>query len=674
MTSIPKQQPQIQEEVQDDELEIDLLQLAKSVLKRMKLCVAICGAAIVCGLLYCFLATPIYQASCRILVDKDKLDLAQGGRSSLSSRDFITTQIKLMTSEHILAPVFKHFDFASKPEYANAREPLKIFEKKIQIKQQPNTSLIDVTFKDKDAELSASVTNYLAQTFVNDAKTRTMSYYDRGLKQLREELITMEKQRLEAVGKVNDFKTLHNMISVNTEISMLIAELKELQTSLATTKQSVATNQAAVASLESLKKSGQKFGSLHGRNLVPSRRTSGQTAEDDVTTSLISMQAQLEGAKALLPQLEKEVAEAEAKLKSLDRLADEYKVLNDNLAASEKAYRLVLDRIASLEVQKSAIAGIDTAFQIVVPATKPNKASHPAKAKTMIIVALAAGVLSVLLCVMLELLDKSLKTRQDFEKASRLPVIGEIPYVNGRKNFVTRDAPGSAAAESFRSLRTMLSLSAGTRDAKLIAITSPMPREGKSFISLNLAASCAQAGKRVLLVDSDLRHRALTEQLCREDSAQQGLSSLLAGAPGARPCSDLVVKPFDGLSLDFMPAGPAATNPSELLASEITRNTFEDFASNYDLVIVDTAPVLTFSDTPILSAVPSMNFLLVGRLYETEKRQMSEAVKTLRSVNSTLIGTVIELGEKDSPTGSGYGSETAKGTQRPWYKKLLRSA
>jgi Mrp family chromosome partitioning ATPase len=134
------------------------------------------------------------------------------------------------------------------------------------------------------------------------------------------------------------------------------------------------------------------------------------------------------------------------------------------------------------------------------------------------------------------------------------------------------------------------------------------------------------------------------------------------------------VKPFDGLSLDFMPAGPAATNPSELLASEITRNTFEDFASNYDLVIVDTAPVLTFSDTPILSAVPSMNFLMVGRLYETEKRQMSEAVKTLRSVNGTLIGTVIELGEKDSPTGSGYGSETAKGTQRPWYKKLLRSA
>jgi receptor protein-tyrosine kinase len=289
-------------------------------------------------------------------------------------------------------------------------------------------------------------------------------------------------------------------------------------------------------------------------------------------------------------------------------------------------------------------------------------------------VALAAGVLSVLLCVMLELLDKSLKTRQDFEKASRLPVIGEIPYVNGRKNVVTRDAPGSAAAESFRGLRTMLSLSAAAKDAKLIAITSPMPREGKSFISLNLAASCAQAGKRVLLVDSDLRHRALTEQLCRENSARQGLSSILAGALGASSYGDLVVKPFDGLSLDFMPSGSATQNPSELLASENTRNTFEDFARNYDVVIVDTAPVLAFSDTPILSAVPSMNFLMVGRLYETEKRQMAEAVKTLRSVNGPLIGTVVELGEKDAPTGSGYVSETAQDTKRPWYKKLLRCA
>ncbi|HBZ57574.1 MAG TPA: hypothetical protein DEO49_00275 [Sutterella sp.] len=675
MTSTPKQQPKALEEIQDEELEIDLLQLAKSVLKRMKLCVAICGAAIVCGLLYCFLATPIYEANCRILADKDKLDLAQGGKSSLSSRDFITTQVKLMTSEHILTRVFNHFDFGSRPEYQNAKEPLKSFEKKIQVKQQPNTSLIDVTFKDKDAELSARVANYLAQTFVNDAKTRTTNYYDRGLKQLREELRSMEKQRLEAVGKVNDFKTLHNMISVNTEMSLLVDKLKEQQTSLATAKQSVATSQAAVASLESMKKSGLKAGSIPARIQASSRTPAGQAAGSDAETSLIAMQAQLEGTKNLLPQLENEVAETEAKLKSLDKLADEYKVLDDNLKSSEKAYQLVLQNIATLQVQKSAIAGIDTAFQIVVPATKPNKAAHPAKAKIMIIVALAAGVLSVLLCVMLELLDKTLKTRQDFEKTTRLPVFGEIPRVGetsrGHKDFVPCVDPGSAAAESFRSLRTMLSLSAFAREAKLIAVTSAATGEGKSFISLNLAMSCAQTGKRVLLVDSDLRHRSLTEQLCGENSARQGLSSILAGAS---PCSDLIVKPFDGISLDFMPSGPAAPNPSELLASENTRNTFEDFARSYDIVIVDTAPVLAFSDTPILSAVPSMNFLMVGRLYETEKSQMAEAIKTLRSVNGTLIGTVIELGEKDSPTGSGYSSETAQRNQRPWYKKLLGCA
>lgn len=702
---------------EDDVVEIDLFQLIQAVLKRWKLCATICGGAIALGLVYCFTATPMYQANCRMLLEQGKLNISQiqnvytreseGGNNR---KDFITTQIQLITSDNILKRVYDHFKFAEKPAYANAVEPLKILEKKIEIKQVPNTSILDLGFKDPDPKLSADVTNYIAREFINDANSRMAGFSAMGLNRMTEELHTMEKNRLDAIKRINDFKQKNDILSMDMASRIAIERANHLHSQQFSTRQSIISQETTLNAIREWKQSGRKLDNLpefFNKGMVSqlkSQRIDAQASlirtmqdlgpahkrvatqrqvialidkaiDSEIENILASMQAGFEKSKRRLAVLDAEVAKADAHLKSIQLIHDEYKLLADNLSASEGAYRKVLHRVTDLTIANSADTSMNGSFQVIVPAVPPARAAYPQKAKIMIIVALASGVLSVLICVMLELLDASVKNRQDVEKASRVPVFGTIPFVgdakDGRVAFVSYEAPKSAAAEAFRGLRTSLSLSALAREARLIAITSAAPGEGRTFAALNLATSYAKAGKRVLLVDCDMRSRRLTSLVSEAQKENAGLSSLLAGTIGVEKLSTVVRKPFADLPLEFLPSGPLAPNAAELLAGEQTSALFEMLARSYDIVIIDTAPVLSVSDTPILAAVPDMNFLIMGRLYQTQKKDLTAAVNTLAGVNGSIIGTIMLQNE-------GADAETlgapAGARRTPWYKRILKRA
>ncbi len=719
----------------NDLMEIDLVGLAKSVLKRWKLCAALCGTVVVLGLLYCFMATPVYLASCRMLVEAGSLKVtkidevydSEFGRDSGSRRDFINTQMKLMTSDHILARLYEKFDFAKKPEFLNAREPLAKIADLIEVKQVPNTSLVDIGFKDPDARFSAEVSNYLANEYIDDARQRSTGFSERGLEKLRDELVNMERERFEAIAKLNNFKKLHDMLSVQTENDLLVARLTALDKALVDAKESVANAQGAVAAIDEWKRRGLRLDSIPEairnptltsfktarlqaqatlvkslQDYGPSHRTvqtqrqviakMDQAIVDETENSLISIQAKAQEAAVRLKLVEKEIAEATEKLKGLDQMADAYRVLEDNLKAKEKSYQYVLGRVGELQIAKSADAGSGGTFQVIVPATPPHRAAYPQKAKTMAVLILASVVLSVLICLVLELLDKTVKTREEFEACAKLPIFGEIPYAgkSERVDFVGYDEPKGPVAEAFRALRTSLSLSPASSKAKLLAVTSSVPGEGKSFVAMNLALTYARGGKRVLLVDCDMRRRRLTQLVLGDKAEATGLSSLLAAAAAttAQSVEALTVKPFDDLNLAFLPAGPTPPNPVELLGAETTPAFFASLADRYDMVIVDTAPVLLVSDTLNLSTVPGLRYLVVGQRYKTEKRQIEETCDAMRRVDAALVGTVLQQSEKAKDEagygsdygygsrygyGYGYGAESA-GVKKPWYQKLLKKA
>lgn len=685
----------------DDRLEIDLVGLLDAVLKRWKLCAAVCGTTILLGLLYCFMAKPVYLATCRMLVEAGNLKVttidevydSSLGRDSGSRRDFLNTQMQLMKSDHILARIFERFEFSKRPEFMESREPLKQLGDLIEIKQVPNTNLIDIGFRDPDPKFSAEVSNVLANEYINDSRQRSTGFSERGLEKLRDELVNMERERFKAIEKLNDFKRLHDMLSVQTENDLLVSRLTALDGALVSAKQAVANAEASVAAIDEWKRRGLRLDSIPEaiqnptlanfkvvrlqaqatlvkslQDFGPSHRTvltqrqviekMDQAIADETENSLISIRAKAEEARIRQGLVEKEIADATEALKALDQIADSYRVLEDNLRAAEKSYQYVLGRVGELQIAKSADAGAGGTFQVIVPATPPLRAAYPQKVKIMLVLALGSVILSVLVCLVLELLDKTVKTREEFESSAKLPVFGEIPFAGKgeRVDFVGLDDPKGPVAEAFRALRTSISLSPSSSRSKLLAVTSSVPGEGKSFVALNLALTYARGGKRVLLVDADMRRRRLTQLLMKDRTEEGGLSSLLAGTASADALQELVVTPIEKSKLAFLPAGPTPPNPVELLSAEGTNGLFATLEQAYDIVIVDTAPVLLVSDTINLSAVPGVSCLVVGTLFRTERKQLADTCEALARVNAKVIGTVMQQSEKMASKGRyGYG-------------------
>ncbi|HAT4252907.1 TPA: CpsD/CapB family tyrosine-protein kinase [Clostridium perfringens] len=204
-------------------------------------------------------------------------------------------------------------------------------------------------------------------------------------------------------------------------------------------------------------------------------------------------------------------------------------------------------------------------------------------------------------------------------------------------------------AESYRTLRTNIQYSSFDKPIKSIVITSSEPGEGKSTTSSNLALSFAQEGKKVILIDCDLRKPVLHKEF--QISNSRGLSEFLIGNV---EFSKVVYKHESGLHV--LPSGLVPPNPAEMLASMAMEHLLTQLEEKYDYIILDTPPVNAVTDSKILSTKVDGTILVVKYGY-TKKDAVMEAVKGLRAVNSNIIGTVFN------------GEENKRGKYYHYYKK-----
>ncbi|PTQ51207.1 MAG: Tyrosine-protein kinase Wzc [Brockia lithotrophica] len=217
-------------------------------------------------------------------------------------------------------------------------------------------------------------------------------------------------------------------------------------------------------------------------------------------------------------------------------------------------------------------------------------------------------------------------------------MIGRISRIRAAKDerqaqLVSWDDPTSPEAEAFRSLRTNLQFAAAARPYRSLLVTSSVPGEGKSLVSANLGVVFAQAGKKVLLVDADLRRPTLHKYL--RTSNRVGLTNVLVGAHSLSSAIQELRIP----GLSFLPSGPVPPNPGELLGSQIMHQLVEQLSNRFDLVFLDTPPVLFMSDARLLA--PSVDgALLVVRWKFARRDLVKKAVQLLRLTNTHIYGVV----------------------------------
>ena len=343
---------------------------------------------------------------------------------------------------------------------------------------------------------------------------------------------------------------------------------------------------------------------------------------------------------ALLIAREK-LTEARAKQADLENKLAEHETLKDELEMLKQTKEHLDEN--TREVQRVVREQNAVRIEIAQKAVQPLERSSPRllllPACVMLALALAIG-----FAVGLEMLDTSVRTPQDIVRHLSLPLLGTVPDVDDEEvdieqvETAVRAAPHSMVAEAFRTIRTNLQFSAPVDRQRTLLITSPRPEDGKTAIACNLAASIALAGRRVLLVDANLRRPAIHR--IYPDIGAEGLSNFLVGGADL----DGLIRKTDVANVDVIGSGPMPPNPAELLNGALAGEFLKNALSRYDQVIIDTPPVLLASDASVLASRVD-GVILVCRAKDNSRGQALRSLSLLDRVNASVFGGILNCAQ-----------------------------
>ncbi|GAA4771936.1 MULTISPECIES: GumC family protein [Flavobacterium] len=312
-----------------------------------------------------------------------------------------------------------------------------------------------------------------------------------------------------------------------------------------------------------------------------------------------------------------------------------------------------------------ALAGTAPNSKVVDKAYSTGIPVSP-KGSLVYLVGLMMGVLIPFAIIYLKnLMDTKVKDRHDLDWLG-IPFVGDVPHSDSNNEIIQSDSRTSSA-EAIRIVRTNLEFilnNVSTDKAKTIFLTSTVPKEGKTFITMNLAATIAISGKKVLLIGMDIRNPKLDEYVSLPG---RGLTNYLS--TNGADIHDYIVKQKGYECFDIIPAGVIPPNPAELLMSKKVELMFEDLKKEYDYIIVDTAPVSLVTDTLLISKNAD-SFIYVVRANYLHK-PMLKTLEVLHRENK-LPNLCVLLNDTDTINGYGYGyGYGVEVENKPWYKKLF---
>jgi capsular exopolysaccharide synthesis family protein len=278
---------------------------------------------------------------------------------------------------------------------------------------------------------------------------------------------------------------------------------------------------------------------------------------------------------------------------------------------------------------------------VVSPATRPSVPILPQTVRNTLLAAAVGAMLGVGLAFLIEYLDDTVKTPEDLQLAS-LSVVGIVQRVNhhdksGTPQVFTLSQSRSLAAEAYRTLRTNLQFSSLDRPLRSLVVTSAVATEGKTTTAANLAVVMAQAGKRVVLVDADLRRPSAHKVFGLSNGT--GLTIALVEEPSAL---NGYLQETEIENLRVLSAGPVPPNPQELLGSQRMEELLDKLEEVADVVVLDTPPTLVVADANVLAARAD-GVLLIVNTGHTRRAAVQRAAEGLRQVGANLLGGVLNM-------------------------------
>jgi capsular exopolysaccharide synthesis family protein len=553
------------------------------------------------------------------------------------------------------------------------------FHDAMKVKTVRNTRIIEISFRSPDPVLAASVVNNIVSTYVEDNyRTRyesTMQASDWLAKQISDLQMRVETSQ----EKLVRYQRENGMLGIDEKQNIITQKLDDLNKSFTDAQADRITKQAAyetakAGKFDQLAESANGIGSslrqqeailraqyaqltttfgpnypktLELKNQIDQTERSIQAENQRALTRL---EESFTAAGAREAMLGKALNQQKVEANQLNEKAIEYSILKRDLDANRTLYEGLLQKLKEAGVA----AGLKSSnIRIVDNARVPTVPVVPNTTRNLMMSLLVGLLAGVALAILLETLDTTVRTSEEAQALTALPSLGFIPHstllnashparridstahsLDGHA-LIAQIRPNSEVAESFRSLRTSILLSSAVKKPRLIMFTSPMPQEGKTTTSVNMAIVLAQRGGKVLLIDADLRRPGIHRAFGCPNSI--GLSSVLAGLESF----EKVIQNHEPISnLSIMPTGPTPPHPAELLGSDRMQELLAQLSRLYDHIILDSPPVNLVTDPAVLSQYMDAVFLVV-RSGKTSKNALRHATDQLSQIKAPLIGLVV---------------------------------
>ncbi|TFZ03185.1 polysaccharide biosynthesis tyrosine autokinase [Ramlibacter henchirensis] len=465
------------------------------------------------------------------------------------------------------------------------------------------SGVIDARLQDSDRKQLTLILNEIGEQYVKQNVERKAAEAQKTLQFLDVQLPQFKKQLNESEEAYNRYRNRQGTVALDEEAKLVLARTVELQTKLVESQQK--------------------------RREMIARFTPEHPAVQTLDAQIAAW--------------DREIGSLNARVKAMPSVQQDALRLERDVKVNNELYQQLRNNALQLQLVREGKVGN---VRLIDPAATPEDPVKPRRGLTLVL-AMALGLLGgVILALARNAFFRGIRNPQEIEAHTGLNVYSTIP-LSEVQNTIARQvadkqpgvhvlahaAPQDVAIESLRSLRTALQFAMLEATNNRVLITGATPGIGKSFVSANLAAVLASAGKRVLLIDADLRKGHLNQYF--GIGRASGLSELIAGTLPVDKALRRNVLP----QLDFMPTGVLPPNPAELMTSGSFANLLEALSAEYDLVIVDTAPVLAAADT--LSVAPHVGtLLLVARAGQTQLGELHESARRLAHAGKHATGVL----------------------------------
>ena len=578
----------------------------------------------------------------------------------------LKTVEQAFTSDTLLLRVIKANGLDKDPVFAPPKtngsgyldsELVERFRAKLSVALRHQTRLIDINVKDTDPKqaqqlASSVVTEFVDQSF--DEKLKISKTANDFLLQEAERLKGKLRNSEEAV---EHYREEHpNAVSLEDRQNIIVEKLKELNLQVTRAKAERLKLEADVATIKEGKaKTPEELLLLPSVASLPSvidlrKQLADKQSTFKAESQIRGVQASLnrtlrnagemvmksyEAAKTTEAKLLATLKEQEQTALDLNRMAVPYNDLVREVETDRTLYESVLTRMKETNVTKSLEENNIRLVQSPLVSAKPVK---PNNLKILLVTLLGSFLVGFGLVLGLDRVDSSVRSVDQAERISGLPVLALLPKSKrrdiGKESVFTTD-PASCEAEAFRSLRTTLSLLGPEQGRKTVLFTSANPMEGKSYCALNYAVGLAQTGLRTLLIDADLRQKRLSKLILLNTRAP-ALASCLFRPAGVVACS----RPTGIENLFILGAGGRVSKPAELLASGDFAGMLEEALLHFDRIVLDSAPINAVSDTRLI-AKDVESICLVVRAGKTPQRAVLRACSLLAKEMNRPDGIVL---------------------------------